>query len=222
MTDRNRSCCCGHSWCDKSFRSRHRFPFNFVCFTSEADSRLKLLSALRLDANSALPHTPRVWIGHFHEEDIQIQLPADDDMSDDMICVGIHSKTRLVLKGGSAKLLNKKPPIPNSTEHEILCSWFAIFPLASYTSYFRHSTNTYPCLKDLKRKISPSSSSSMPPLDDGNESFGSHTMSTAVVVSPEPMRKSRRGNSVGIKLPFHESCRSASLGMSNTLPHWLP
>ena len=147
MSESNRSCCCGFIWCDKKNRFSHAFPNNFVVMTNTF--RHSWLTPLKnlLNNDSILPKDQCVWIGHFAKENIQIQLPSDDDISDALICVGIHNRSRLFSRGASQSYTT---PLPDAAKDQISMSWFAINPFATYSQHFSYSTSTYKCLKTLK------------------------------------------------------------------------
>ena len=186
-------CCCNHGWCSSEFRSQHAFPHQYVRLTTILDQIDYWKSALLIDSKN-INKNPRVWIGHFHEEDIKVDEERDDDT---LSCLGIHDITRVKFSYRNARI--GKVPRPEVLVSQIELSWFGQNPTASYSDYRSHSIKTYSCLKKRKAPV---------PMED-NADPGSQTFNPMHVesVPPNPERLAK-GPKIGAKKPFSESCVS--------------
>ena len=134
METSHKSCCCNHEWCTREFRSRHAFPHQYVRFTTLADQIEIWNSSLIIDStttgNSKKSTNLRVWVAHFHEEDINIQVVEGADNS--LCCIGIHEITRHKFSSRNSRI--GQLPRPEVTASGIEHSWFFQNPnCSSYT-----------------------------------------------------------------------------------------
>ena len=107
----HKACCCYYDCSTATYRANFVFSRTYVRFTADESQKLAWRSNLRIDRDESVDGY-RVWIGHFHEEDILI-----DPLSNTINCKGILETTR-----ANFNRINKrygKQPRPEMGENDI-------------------------------------------------------------------------------------------------------